>query len=269
MCGICGFFSPTPHDVTATAQMLSRTRHRGPDQVGIYLDGERFLDDTLDNIRSLSDVKGTISLGHARLEIIGGPEGAQPITGCRRGWAIVVNGEIYNHVELRRFMSGHPMKTESDSELILHLIETHHQGDLGDAVRRTMPYLDGMYAFAVTDGETLVVARDPIGKKPVYFTQGSILAFASERKALTDFDAPIRRLTPGGILVIGPEGFRVLHTPRFERPQLDIIDPDDALEQYRRAFERSVSKRVRGLDRIGVLFSGGIDSRSRSACRRD
>jgi asparagine synthase (glutamine-hydrolysing) len=263
MCAICGFFAPEPSPVAPVLEMLGRTSHRGPDSSGIYWDGQFIRREVLDELRGVSSAaRGRIALGHARLEIVGGPEGKQPLSGCRPGWAIVANGEIYNHHELRRFLDGHPTETDSDSELILHLIEEAYRGDLARAVQTTMPMLDGMYAFAVTDGRQLVVARDPVGKKPLYFTEAGIVAFASERKALTGFDTPIHRLVPGGILALGDghPSYRVFRTPRFQRPPLDITDFDEALEAYASAFRRAVDKRVRGLRRVGVLFSGGVDS---------
>jgi asparagine synthase (glutamine-hydrolysing) len=264
MCAICGFFAPDRLPVAAALHMLERTSHRGPDSAGVYWDGHLLRRDALAELRGAasSATRGRITLGHARLEIVGGPDGVQPLTGCRPGWAIVANGEIYNHEQLRLFLKGHPTATDSDNELILHLIEHHyHNGDLARAVQTTMPMLDGMYAFAVTDGRQLVVARDPVGKKPLYFIQSELVAFASERKALTGFDAPIHRLVPGGILVL-KDGVpcRVFRTPRFHRPPLDITEFDEALEAYTNVFRRAVAKRVRGLDRVGVLFSGGVDS---------
>jgi len=264
MCAICGFFAPDPYPVAAALRMLERTSHRGPDSAGIYWDGHLLRREALAELRGAasSSTRGRIALGHARLEIVGGPDGIQPLTGCRPGWAIVANGEIYNHEQLRRFLQGHPTATDSDNELILHLIEQqYHDGDLARAVQTTMPMLDGMYAFAVTDGRQLVVARDPIGKKPLYFIQSEIVAFASERKALTGFNVPVHRLVPGGILVLDDKApCRVYRTPRFQRPPLDITGFNDALETYADVLQRAIVKRVRGLDRIGVLFSGGVDS---------
>lgn len=262
MCSICGTFSADGTGATLTTRMLSRTQHRGPDQAGVYVDGQILRRESAEGLNKIKEIKGRISLGHARLEIVGGTEGVQPLGGCLPGWAIVVNGEIYNHLELRGLIKKHALQSDSDSELIIHLIEQHYKDtkDLAKAVRRTMPMLDGMYALAVTDGRQLVLARDPVGKKPVYFVQTGVFAFASERKALCDLGGPIRRLVPGGVLSISGEGRRVQRTQRFHRPPIDIIDFDEALGRYDPAFRRAVEKRVRGLDRIGVLFSGGIDS---------
>jgi asparagine synthase (glutamine-hydrolysing) len=260
MCAICGYYAPETHDSQTIVNMLSQALHRGPDSIGVYLDGDIHVGVDLDALGRALPSRGRISMGHARLEIVGGSAGSQPLPGCHAGWAIIVNGEIYNHHELRQFISGHPQRTESDCELMIHLIEHYYNGDLTEAVRRTLPLLDGMYAFAVTDGHTLCIARDPVGKKPVYFTQADVFAFASERKALRKFGTPIRRLVPGCILTIDGTQCKALYTPRFEQPPIDIVEMDDALARYRHAFDLSIRKRVRGLDRVGVLFSGGIDS---------
>ncbi|MBI4565601.1 MAG: asparagine synthetase B [Planctomycetes bacterium] len=261
MCSICGFYSSKPLEARATAGMISRTRHRGPDAVGIYLDGAIDTGDNPEDLCDLLDRRGRISLGQARLQICGGPEAVQPLTGCRPGWAIVVNGEIYNYRSLRKFLDGpHRFTTDGDSELILHLIESHYRGNLAEAVRKTLPLLDGMYAFAVTDGQRIAVARDPIGKKPVYFSDSDPVFFASERKALAGQGRTLRRLVPGGILELGGPRRRVIRTPRFERPPVDITNFDEALDLYRALLRKAVEKRVAGLDRVGVLFSGGIDS---------
>lgn len=260
MCAICGFYGPDTHQSKTIIDMLSETHHRGPDSIGVYRDGDIQVGYDLEEMGRTLPSRGQILMGHARLEIVGGDAGAQPLRGCHPGWAIIVNGEIYNHPELRQFLSGHPVQTKSDCELIIHLIEHYYRGDLTEAVRRTMSILDGMYAFAVTDGRQLAIARDPVGKKPVYFTQADVFAFASERKALRKFGTPIRRLVPGGILTIDGTQCKALYTPRFEQPPIDIVRMDEALAQYRYTFMRAINKRVRGLDRVGVLFSGGIDS---------
>jgi len=84
--------------------------------------------------------------------------------------------EIYNYQKLKSLLfKQHEFKTSSDSEVIVHLLEETYQGDLLDAMEKIIGLLDGMYAIAVTDGTSVVVARDPIGKKPLYYTSPSFL----------------------------------------------------------------------------------------------
>lgn len=257
MCGICGFIDDEDVPLSHSYEMLSKIRHRGPDQVGVYLDGSTDIGKEVDDLH-MDSGSGSICLAQARLEIVGGREGVQPITG--EHITVVHNGEIYNHVELRKLLQHKEMLSESDSEILLHLIEEYYEGDLLYAVRKAMPLLDGMYAIAVTDGNSLVLARDPIGKKPIYYTDGFPFYFASERKALLNREAGIKRVMPGHIVTVKDGQITDQEGYRIERPPIEIIDMSDALNAYEEVFDRSMDKRVYGLDRVGVLFSGGIDS---------
>ncbi|MFQ5787738.1 MAG: asparagine synthetase B family protein, partial [Thermodesulfobacteriota bacterium] len=142
----------------------------------------------------------------------------------------------------------------------VQLIEEFFEDSLVEAVKKAMPLLDGMYAFAATDGKSLVLARDPIGKKPLYFTNQFPFYFASERKALINDNANIKRLTPGWIAEVSKEDIRFEKVCEIERPPIEINTMNEALSAYEKAFDRSIEKRIDGLDKVGVLFSGGIDS---------
>jgi asparagine synthase (glutamine-hydrolysing) len=141
--------------------MLESIAHRGPDGDGVY--GE-----------------GPTLLGHKRLAIIDLESGRQPMSNEDGSIWITFNGEIYNYVELRRELARHhTFRTQSDTEVILHLYE-----ELGE---RCLERLNGMFALAIWDQrqQRLFAARDRIGIKPFYWTlAGDVLAFASEPKAL-------------------------------------------------------------------------------------
>ncbi|MCC9655663.1 asparagine synthase (glutamine-hydrolyzing) [Rhodopirellula sp. JC737] len=186
--------------------MTDRLIHRGPDGGATWTSDDRFL-----------------SLGHRRLSIID-PRviSAQPMRSRCERYVIVFNGEIYNFRELRAKLSGHPFRTESDTEVLLETI-----GKLG--VSETLPLLNGMFAFAVYDThrEELHLAIDRLGEKPLYYgeVQGMVepvFAFASELKAITSL-------------------------PRFSNP----ID-DEALTSYLRynyvAAPRSIYQGIRKLE---------------------
>ena len=258
MCGVCGFMDEG-EDVPLSEGlgMLSRIRHRGPDQVGVYLDGEVSSAEKISGLK-LKRSSGNICLAQSRLEIVGGKEGVQPIAGEKL--TLVHNGEIYNHRELRKLLVDDFGTGSSDSEVVLRVIEEYYDGDLLGAVRQTMPVLDGMYALAVTDGDSLVLARDPIGKKPLYYTDGIPFYFASERKALTQRNVEIKRVFPGKLVLVNGDGVTVHDGYEVERPPIEINDMEEAVCAYEEVFDRAVEKRARGLDRVGVLFSGGIDS---------
>ena len=257
MCGICGVMGDGNAYLSDTLEMLSRIRHRGPDSVGTYIDGNVWTGKCLGDFKGVNQ-KGNISLGQSRLEIVGGEEGIQPITSSRL--AIVHNGEIYNYKELKPLVQHNSIKGENDSEILVNVIEEFYDGDLLDAVKKAVPFLDGMYAFAVTDGRSLVLARDPIGKKPLYFTDEFPFRFASERKAILNGNGNIKRLLPGAVLEVRENKIKIENGREIEKPPIDITDMEEALDMYEGVFDKAIEKRIAGLDRVGVLFSGGIDS---------
>ena len=258
MCSIIGFVDKRPRNVGEALTMLTQTRHRGPDAVGLYVDGKIEQGTKLSQISKLGT--GMICLGHARLEIIGGPNGLQPLSSCGGKLSVIHNGEIYNYRELRQLLARHRVATESDSEVLVHLIEEFYQGDLSAAVKQAMPLLDGMYAFAVTDGKCVVLARDPVGKKPVYYVEGFPFYFASEPKALRKAGREIERLRPGDILVVDPNRISVQEGYRIEQSPIRLTELEAATREYGIVFDRAIDKRLVGLDRVAVLLSGGVDS---------
>jgi asparagine synthase (glutamine-hydrolysing) len=177
---------------------------------------------------------------------------------------LIHNGEIYNYQKLGTLLlRNHDLKTTSDSEVIVHLLEETYQGDLLDAVKKIIVLLDGMYALAVTDGKAVALARDPIGKKPLYYLENNdITYFASEKKALWNGRDNPQRLKPGEILLINENGCSLHEGYTIEKPQIDIVDFREAVDLYKEVITKSVKKRLTGLteSRIGVIFSGGIDS---------
>src|SRR5437867_4792857 len=166
MCGICGAVSTdrsAPIDEGLLEAMLARLAHRGPDGQGVAR-------------------RQGAALGHRRLAIIDlSPAAAQPLPNEDGTILTVVNGEIYNHRELRAGLEakGHRFRSRCDSEVVVHLYEEHGP----DALER----LEGMFALAIWDGntETLVLARDRAGEKPLYYHENpSRIVFASEIGAL-------------------------------------------------------------------------------------
>lgn len=167
MCGLAGLLSPSSRpDLAETARTMTRLlRHRGPDGFGVW-----------------SDVRNNVHLGHTRLAVQDLSEaGAQPMTSACGRFSLVLNGEIYNHLELRRgFGSNHPWRGHSDTETLLAGIA--HFG-----LEATLPLLNGMFALAVWDAERreLALARDRVGEKPLYWgeVRGSFV-FGSEMRAI-------------------------------------------------------------------------------------
>jgi len=244
--------------------MLKKMEHRGPDTHGIYLDGASEKTDHIDNLKVPLLRESRIAMGHSRLKIVGRESTTQPFTSCDGRITLIHNGEIYNYQKLKTFlMRHHSFQTGSDSEVIVHLIEETYRGDLVDAVRKVISLLDGMYSLAVTDGKSLVAARDPIGKKPLYFIKnGNITYFASEKKALWNGKDNPSRVNPGDMLCLDSGGVSVFSGDHLQLPQIDIVDFREAVEIYKEVLIHSVQKRLTGLNEsnLGVIFSGGIDS---------
>ncbi|HEY0173610.1 MAG TPA: asparagine synthase (glutamine-hydrolyzing) [Pyrinomonadaceae bacterium] len=165
MCGISGIISRegvTPEDLGRVASMSRALVHRGPDDSGVY-------------------AAPHVALASRRLSIIDLGGGRQPLYNEDRSLALVANGEIYNHAELRRRLEarGHRFATGSDCESILHAY-----AEFGLSC---VEHLRGMFAFALWDDarRRLVLARDPMGEKPLYlYEREGRLLFASEMKAL-------------------------------------------------------------------------------------
>src|SRR3989441_10434487 len=178
MCGIAGKISRAEHvDRSLIDQMCKIMEHRGPDSRGVFLDQN-------------------VGLGVQRLAIIDLETGDQPIFNEDRSIVVVLNGEIYNYRELRSSLlgAGHRFATHSDTEVIVHLYE-----DKGDDC---VQMLRGMFAFALWDmrRQRLLLARDRIGKKPLYFSfDGTSLWFASEAKAILQDPTVPREVAPTAI----------------------------------------------------------------------
>ena len=171
MCGIAGFAGPPRADLPSIAtRMLAAIAHRGPDDAGIF-----------------EEPQFGLALGHRRLSILDlSLAGRQPMASAGGRWVIVFNGEIYNHLALRRELEADgtvgpmPWRGHSDTETLLSCFE---RWGVESSLKRAV----GMFAFALWDRKdrTLVLARDRIGEKPLYYgSQGGTLLFGSELKAL-------------------------------------------------------------------------------------
>jgi asparagine synthase (glutamine-hydrolysing) len=248
--------------------MSERIAHRGPDDHGYHL-------------------RPRVGLGHRRLSIVDLAGGRQPLANEDESVWIVFNGEIYNHLDLRRDLQarGHRFRTKSDTEAIVHAYE--EWGAAGCARR-----LRGMFAFAVWDERTqaLTLVRDRLGIKPLYWAQlGQDLAFASEVKsllAIPELDgrvddlalsaylslryvpAPqtlfrgVNKLTPATLLtwksgLISLETYwDVLETPPLEVPPTEA----EAAFELRARIDDATRMRLMSEVPLGAFLSGGLDS---------
>jgi asparagine synthase (glutamine-hydrolysing) len=272
MCGIAGFVEtpdPSGWDPSAaqrlTAAMCGAIRHRGPDDQGLWID------------------RG-VALGMRRLSIIDLATGHQPIHNEDGKVWVVFNGEIYNFRELRRDLesAGHRFYTQTDTEVIVHAYEEWGP----HAIAR----LRGMFGLAIWDDRTrtLLIARDRVGIKPLYYTEvGGRLYFGSELKSLLcapnvprdlDFDALDHYLsflyTPGdrsifaGIHKLPPGHFLTWHDGRSELHaywRLADDEPfdgsdDEAVQRLRDVLADAVRSHLMSDVPLGAFLSGGVDS---------
>jgi asparagine synthase (glutamine-hydrolysing) len=281
MCGIVGILSKKERNVAPLiGKMLSCMKNRGPDGMGLSTGDQIVYSDTFDNLL-LSQVEGHDVLGHSRLAIVGGSCGQQPFMSCDKKLVLEHNGEIYNYKEIRKSLSSHhTFSTSTDSEVIVHLLEDHYQntkGDLIEAIKRTVSQLDGIYVLAIREQATgnIVLVRDGIGVRQIYYGESSdFIAFASERKALWKIamSDQIKRLLPGYALVIShndrSSSFKTklfpisVNTKKSicEKYSILYTDIDSAVNAYRDTLVESMRKRVGDFKKIGIVFSGGIDS---------
>lgn len=271
MCGIAGILSSArgrPPESAELCAMIARIGHRGPDGRGELVDGPA-------------------GLAHARLSIIDIEGGAQPIANEDRTAWVVLNGEIFNFVELRRDLEarGHAFRTRSDTEVIVHLYEDHGE--------RFVDFLNGQFAIALWDAarRRLVLARDRAGIRPLFYTRSAgRLAFASEIKALfalpevrraldplalaetcaywspiaprTAFEG-VSSLPPGHVLIADGEETRVSRYWDWEFPETfpgPRRDEADYAEELRALLVDATRLQLRSDVPVGAYLSGGLDS---------
>jgi len=273
MCGIVGILSKTGENVVPLVEsMLSCIACRGPDGAAITAGEQTVQTDSVSELRKHPMSDSSTALGHVRLAIVGGTCGQQPFRSCDGRFIVEHNGEIYNYKKLRnRLESSHRLVSQTDSEVIAHIFEDNYvkTRDLQDAIKKTVSELDGVYAIVIRDEETgeIALVRDVMGVRQLYYGQNSqLVAFASERKALwkIGLKEPTLRIHPGSVLIIMPDGSfgeqqKVIKNP-VSNQKIRYKTLSSAIEAYRKALVSSMRKRTQDFDRIGIIFSGGIDS---------
>jgi asparagine synthase (glutamine-hydrolysing) len=269
MCGICGklnFEKGASVNPALIRAMMDTIRHRGPDDDGLHIASE-------------------VGLGFVRLSIIDLSSGHQPLSNEDGTVWIVFNGEIYNYCELRSFLlsKGHVFKTQTDTEVIVHLYE-----ELGP---ECLQKLRGMFAFAIWDEntKTLFVARDRVGIKPLYYSvTDSAIVFGSEIKAILADPAISRDLAPEiidrfltflyvpgeqtllkGVSKLAPGHYLLIKNGNVEIKQywdLEFSKPsnclslNDAERELTNLLAEAVELHMIADVPVGVLLSGGVDS---------
>jgi asparagine synthase (glutamine-hydrolysing) len=211
--------------------MLARLEHRGPDDVGeVHVNGSW--------------------LGHRRLSIVDVTTGHQPLSTSDKQLYLVGNGEVYNHEQVREWLTDGDYSTRSDNEVALHLIRERGPQALGE--------LEGMFAFlAAGDDGTFVAARDPVGIKPLYWAKrDGVVRFASEMAAFDPDWLPYVELFPPGYAWTPERGLE-----RFARAvPLEAVGGVPSRDELREVLVRSVRRQLMGDVPVGVFLSGGLDS---------
>ena len=240
-------------------QMLSIMKHRGPDSAGVFIDGETRVGGAPEHL-DVSNVKGKLALGHTHLIITSAED--QPLTGCLGKLTLVHDGEIYNRQEIRSQLTGHHFRTDSSSEVTIHLIEENYSRNLIEAVKASLPQLDGVYAFAIVRENEIVVARDPVGVKPLYLGEDDeFVAFASERKALWKIGIKnVQPLLPGNVTLLTERGYFISPALTLVKPKVEDFDMETAAVRLKEALYKSFEARIKNIRRPGIAFSGGLDS---------
>ncbi|MCW0368753.1 Asparagine synthetase B [glutamine-hydrolyzing] [Xanthomonas sacchari] len=243
MCSIFGIFGLQPGDDLQALRRQAldcsqRQRHRGPDWSGVYVDD------------------GAI-LVHERLAIVDPAGGSQPLLSDDGQLALAVNGEIYNHRELKKqLVQPYAFQTGSDCEVINAL----YRETTPDAL---LNRLNGIFAFALWDKAAgrVLIARDPMGVCPLYWghdAQGR-LRVASEMKSLADSCADVAQFPPGHYYD-SASGALVQYYRKPWRDYAAVQGVEVSKQELREAFERAVHRQLMTDVPYGVLLSGGLDS---------
>lgn len=270
MCGIAGFYPRPGKDASIgiLKRMLTRIKHRGPDESGVY-------------------INRLVGLGSVRLSIIDICSGGMPLSNGDNSLWIVFNGEIFNYIELKEDLirKGHVFKTSSDTEVILHLYEEYGTKFLNK--------LNGQFAIAIWDenANELFIARDRVGIRPIFYTQvNGYFVFASEVKALLEFPGVdckisprslsqvftfwttispntifenIFEVPPGHFVILNEKGLKqqcFWEIPLPKENERSERKLNDVAEEFRELLTDAVRIRLRADVPVGAYLSGGIDS---------
>ena len=271
MCGITGFYQfndSTDNKINTLRSMLTRIKHRGPDESGIYLSDD-------------------IGMGSARLSIIDLSTGTMPLSNENESLWIVFNGEIFNYIELKEELlaKNHKFKTNSDTEVIVHLYEEYGPEFLNK--------LNGQFAIAIWDKnkQELFLARDRVGIRPLFYTTiNNAFVFSSEIKSFLEFPdfnpkisakalseyftfwtslssntafEGVFELPPGSYMTINANSKTIRsywELPITKPIEYQFNTAEEAAKEFETIFTDAVKLRLRADVQVAAYLSGGLDS---------
>lgn len=236
MCGIFGSYNIEVND-SEILTIFKLMKHRGPDQFGIFNSGK-------------------LKMFATRLSIVDVKKGSQPMTSKDSNHVIVMNGEIYNYKELRNKLSNHSFESQCDTEVVLHLYEENGP--------ECVKYLDGMFAFAIYDGQKIFLARDRFGIKPLFYSfSKEKFAFSSERKPLLFLGInwnDIKELESGSVLIYQEGKVKTISYSKTPIQKNLYRNEEKTANMLKEFLTNSVKNMLIGEAKIGILLSGGLDS---------
>ncbi|MDB2446712.1 asparagine synthase (glutamine-hydrolyzing) [Candidatus Pelagibacter bacterium] len=263
MCGILGFFGGKKPNLDFFNEILEITNHRGPDDSGVFSDDK-------------------VILGSNRLSIIDlSPKGKMPMKDSSGNFVIILNGEIYNYIELKKKFNI-LTKTNTDTEVLLELYKK-----IGI---KCLDELNGMFAFAIYDlnKKKLFCARDPIGVKPFYYSlEGDNFCFSSEVKSINKFYktkninydyikkylsyglydnndetffSSIKQLSPGSYIIKDNNNFYIKKYWDLKNIPKNNLNLEETCEKFNSLIDKSFRIQLRSDAKLGINVSSGLDS---------
>ncbi|MEA3443015.1 MAG: asparagine synthase-related protein [Chloroflexota bacterium] len=220
--------------------------------------GDRTFNGALKDL-NVKAIKGTIGLGCVGMSKT---RHASIHWDCFNKLAVIYDGIIYNFKE--KLSKEHDLIATTDADIIAHLLEENYNGDLYCATKKVVVNLEGGFAIAATDGNAITAIRDPVGFRTLYYGENDdFYAFATLKKALWRIGIPrVSSLKPGNIITLSEYGMdvsKVFPEDRFGAT-IDIKDKNIAINEYQETLNTAVQKTLEGIDKAGILLSGGVDS---------
>ncbi|MEM3592072.1 MAG: asparagine synthetase B [Candidatus Bathyarchaeia archaeon] len=227
-------------------KMLKALKHRGGETYGISTDRVTVITKDFVDLENLTEVKSNVALGYNFSRIL--PEDApQPIE--HKGCKLSFEGRIFSPQYL-------------GTKDIAGLLERF--GEIEEFARNVIGRMDGSFSFAAIKNDKLIIGRDPMGVKPLYFCENErFFALASERKALWTLGASnnsVKSFPPGRLAEITKDGIALKAVRIFEKPKTEKIDENRALERLYSLILKSLKEKTSGLGNLSIGFSGGLDS---------